>query len=41
MEHKRGTAIAGHRGYFLTGPAVQLKMALEAYAVASCVAYLS
>jgi len=30
-EPERGQAVAGHRGYFLTGPGVQLNLALQQY----------
>jgi len=30
-EPNRGTTVAGHRGYFLTGPGVQLSLALQSY----------
>ena len=33
MESERGTSVAGKRGYFLRGPLVLLKMALERYAM--------
>mmetsp|Transcript_39121 Transcript_39121/g.63980 ORF Transcript_39121/g.63980 Transcript_39121/m.63980 type:complete len:495 (+) Transcript_39121:34-1518(+) len=32
-EPERGTAVCGHRGYFLTGPGVLLNMALQNYGV--------
>ena len=33
IENERGTSVAGKRGYFLRGPLVLLKMALERYAM--------
>ena len=33
IETERGTSVAGKRGYFLRGPLVLLKMALERYAM--------
>jgi seryl-tRNA synthetase len=37
-EPQRGSAIAGRRAYFLTGPGVELKLALEAYSTQFLVA---
>lgn len=33
VEYKRGTAVAGNRGYFLKGPGARLNMALATYGV--------